>query len=53
MFSNILKYIMNNKKAYHILRRKPLICASTYELTLAFEIPASIIRFEGNLVSWL
>ena len=51
MFSNILKSIMNNKKAYHLLRKKPLICASSYELILAFEIPVSIIRFGGNLVS--
>ena len=41
MFSNILKSIMNNKEAYHLLSKKPLISASTYELIQAFEIPVS------------
>ena len=41
MFSNILKSIMNNNEAYHLLGKKPLISASTYELIQAFEIPVS------------
>ena len=35
MFSHILKTIMNNKEAYHLLSN------STYELTQAFGIPVS------------
>ena len=41
MFSNILKSIMNNKEAYHLLSKKLLINALTYELIQAFEIPVS------------
>ena len=41
MFSNILKSIMNNNEAYHLLSKKSLISASTYELIQAFEIPVS------------
>ena len=41
MFSNILKSIMNNNEAYHLLSKKALISASTYELIQAFEIPVS------------
>ena len=41
MFSNILKSIMNNNEAYHLLSKKPFISASTYELIQAFEIPIS------------
>ena len=41
MFSHILKSIMNNNEAYHLLSRKQLISASTCELIQAFEIPVS------------
>ena len=41
MFSNILKSIMNNNEAYHLLSEKALISGSTYELIQAFEIPVS------------
>ena len=32
---------MNNNEAYHLLSKKSLISASTYELIQAFEIPVS------------
>ena len=41
MFSDNLKSIMNNKEAYHLLSKKPLINASTYELIQSFEILVS------------
>ena len=41
MFSNILKSIVNNNEAYHLLSKKSFISASTYELIQAFKIPVS------------
>ena len=41
MFSNILKSIVNTNEAYHLLSKKSLISASTYELIQVFEIPVS------------